>query len=184
MLPERDRQILQAHAQSINLVVQVSHNPARGAELEPVLRAAEQNGWGALVGAVRRILAGERELRALQARALDEEDTVIIEGILRGLRDPASLPDPNAAADPAMAAPGLAAMIHAAARGDAQALDWLAHMAEQMSRAGGDMARLGGLMRRLVNGEREADALAHGMGAQGQQLVHALLEELGKLEVH
>lgn len=184
MLPDRDRQILQAHAQLINLVVQAGHNPAQRAELEPVLRAAEQNGWNALVGAIRRILAGERELRSLQAGGLDEEDGVIVEGILRGLHDPATLPDPNAAADPSLAAPGLAAMIHAAGHGDPQALEWLGHMAEQMSRVGGDMSRLGGLMRRLVNGERDPDALGRGLGAQGQQLIHSILEELGKLEVH
>ena len=184
MLSDRDRQILQSHAQLINLVVQVNHNPARRAELEPVLHSAEQNGWQALVGAIRRVLSGERELRALQAGGLDKEDSVIVEGILRGLRDPATLPDPDVPADPSLAAPGLAAMIHAAGRGDPQALEWLGHMAEQMSGVGGDMARLGGLMRRLVNGERDADALARGMGAQGEQLVHSILEEIGKLELH
>jgi hypothetical protein len=39
-------------------------------------------------------------------------------------------------------------------------------------------------MRRLVDGERNAELLCKGMGAQGESLVLSLLEELGKLEAH
>jgi hypothetical protein len=46
------------------------------------------------------------------------------------------------------------------------------------------MARLGGIMRRLVNGERDPDALCKGMGARGESLVLSILAELGQLEVH
>ena len=66
------------------------------------------------------------------------------------------------------------------APGDAKALAVLADMAEQMLRAGSDMARLGGVMRRLVNGERDADALMKGMGPLGRQLLLDILSELGK----
>jgi len=82
------------------------------------------------------------------------------------------------------AAPGLAAMIAAAGHGDAKALAVLADMAEQMLRAGGDMARLGGIMRRLVNGERDADPLMKGMGPLGRQLLLDILSELGKAGLH
>jgi hypothetical protein len=57
-------------------------------------------------------------------------------------------------------------------------------MAEQMTRAGGDLARLGGITKRLVDGERDPDRLCKGMGAQGESLVLSLLGELGKLERH
>jgi hypothetical protein len=57
-------------------------------------------------------------------------------------------------------------------------------MAEQMTKAGGDMARLGGIMRRLVDGERDADKLARGMGPLGKELVVNLLDELAKLRAH
>jgi hypothetical protein len=71
-------------------------------------------------------------------------------------------------------------MITAARSGDAKALAVLADMAEQMLRAGGDMARLGGMMRRLINGERDVEVLTKGMGAMGRQLVLSILDELGK----
>jgi hypothetical protein len=57
----------------------------------------------------------------------------------------------------------------------------LANMAEQMMKAGGDMALLGGRMRRLVNGERDADQLIEGMGPLGRELVISLLDELARL---
>jgi hypothetical protein len=57
-------------------------------------------------------------------------------------------------------------------------------MAEQMTRVGGDMARLGAIMKRLVDGERDAEPLCRGMGAQGESLVVTILEELGRLEAH
>ena len=83
-----------------------------------------------------------------------------------------------------MAAPGMAAMIHASRSGQPQALQTLATMSEQMTSASGDMAKLGGIMKRLVDGERDADKLSRGMGAQGQSLLVSILEELGKLEAH
>ncbi|WP_455386101.1 hypothetical protein [Acidihalobacter prosperus] len=181
-LPPREQQIIQAHAGLIVNVVQAAQNPELRPQLEQLLRTSEENGWGALVAAVRRILEGSRDL-GLLAR-LDEEDSVIVEAILRGLQDPTTLPDPNARPDPVLAAPGLAGMIHACTRGDVQALELLSQMAEQMTNVGGDMGRMGGLMRRLVEGERDPEVLLKGMGAQGESLVLAVLEELGKLEAH
>jgi hypothetical protein len=75
-------------------------------------------------------------------------------------------------------------MIDAAGKGRPEALHMLASMAEQMVRAGGDMAKLGGMMRQLVNGERDADKLSKGMSVQGQELVYSILTELGKLARH
>jgi hypothetical protein len=178
----RDQQIRLAHAGLIRLVVRATQSDQARVELNPVLTHAEQGGWGELVARVRRILKGERDPVLL--RGLDEEDTVIVTAILAGIQNPASLPDPEEAADPTQAAPGLAQMIHAASRGDAQSLHWLSQMAEQMTRAGGDMARLGGITKRLVDGERSPETLCKGMGAQGESLVLSLLGELGKLERH
>jgi hypothetical protein len=181
-LPDKHQQIVQAHAALIVGVVQAVQNPHLRPQLDEPLRVSEQNGWVALVGAIRKILAGSRDASLMNG--LDEEDTVIVQAILRGLQDPSTLPDPAQNADPSMAAPGLAHMIHQAAHGNADALQMLSHMAEQMTQAGGDMARLGGIMRRLVNGERDGDALRKGMGAQGESLLNSILEELGKLEAH
>jgi hypothetical protein len=39
-------------------------------------------------------------------------------------------------------------------------------------------------MRRLVNGERDADFLARGMGPLGRQLLTSILDELGRSSLH
>ncbi len=177
-LPPREQQIIQAHLGLIRRVVLACYEPSQLPELEEVLRASLANGWTALVAATREILGGRRDSGLLEG--LDEEDRVIIAAMLSGIRDPASLPEPEAGADPTAAAPGLAAIIHAAGSGDAQALSLVAGMAEQMSRIGGDMARLAAVIRPLVNGERDPEALCQGMGAQGQSLVLSILQELGR----
>jgi hypothetical protein len=46
------------------------------------------------------------------------------------------------------------------------------------------MARLAGLVRRLVNGERDAGALGRGLSVRTRQLLHSILEELGRLDRH
>lgn len=180
--PDRRGQIIVTHAAFIVNVVQACHDASRVAELESVLRAAEEYGQQDLVNAVRSVLKGSRDASLLNN--LEEDDAVIVDAILRGLQDPSTLPDPNAQPDAGAAAPGLAGMIHAAATGNSEALQVLANMAEQMTAAGGDMARLGGIMRALVDGERDPEKLCKGMGAQGESLVASILEELGKLERH
>ena len=181
-LPTKKAQIIQAHAALIVAVVKAVHNPALLAELQETLETARQNGWAELVKAIVRIVDGARDQSLLAG--LDEEDTVIVEAILNGIQNPQSLPDPQRRADPVFAAPGLAQMIHSAGRGNVQTLQILADMSTQMARVGGDMAKLGGIMRRLINGERNADELSRGMSAQGVSLVASILEELGKLEIH
>lgn len=182
ILPTPEQQIIQVHAELIRRVVMACHNRDLRPALEPVLKASEENGWTALVRVIRRILDGARD-EALLAD-LDDEDQVITEAILRGLRDPTSLPDSAKAAQPSLAAPGLAHMIHAAASGNPQALQLVASMAEQMSRTGGDMARLAAIVRPLLNGERDSERLCRGMSTQGATLVHAILAELSQLRLH
>lgn len=181
-LPEKAQQIVLAHAGLIHAVVIACQNRERLAELEPLLQAASANGWSTLVTAIRRILSGARDSQVLSG--LDEEDRVIVEAMLRGLQDPTTLPDPQARPDPGMAVPGLAGMIHAAASGDVAALQLLGDMATQMLRAGGDMARLSGILRRLMNGECDPDVLCRGMSPHGAQLVLSLIEELARLRAH
>jgi hypothetical protein len=55
-----------------------------------VRRQREQDGWTNLVAAIRRILSGERDADLL-CDDLDLEDSVIIEAILAGLADTATL---------------------------------------------------------------------------------------------
>jgi hypothetical protein len=181
-IPERHEQIRRVHARFICQVVETCAGPERRQELEALLGSAEQNGWQALVGALRRIAAGERAPAVLAG--LDEEDQVIAQSILRGLQDPATLPDPQAKPDPTLAAPGLAHMIHAAAHGNAEALVLVGNMAEQMTSAGGSLGRLAAAIRPLINGERDAERLCKGMDAQTERLVLDILRELGALEAH
>ncbi|MGD8572767.1 MAG: hypothetical protein PVG89_13680 [Gammaproteobacteria bacterium] len=178
-LPEQEQQIRQTHARLIHQVVQACQNAEARSQLEPMLKEAANSGWQQLVEVIRRILNGERDDNLLLG--LDQEDTVIIRSILQGLQDPATLPDPAQSIDGSMAAPALASMIHAASHGDVRALQILADMSEQMTRVGGDMGKLGGIMRKLLDGERDPDELGKGMDKMGQQLVLNLLEEINKL---
>ena len=180
-IPEREAQILQMHAPLIVMTAQVCLGALPRQQLDSVLLQLESMDTK-LVAVIRRLLAGERDASVLNG--LDEDDRVIVSAMLLGIQDPNTLPDPKQQADPVTAAPGLAAIIHAAAHGDVQALQVISQMAEQMTTAGGEMARTGGVMRKLVDGERDIDMLSEGMGTQGQSLMKSLVEELGKLAGH
>ncbi len=182
VLPEREQQIISAHAPFICQVVESSQNLERRPEYEALLQTAEESGWTSLVSAIRKIAAGQRELNAI--KGLDEEDRVIAEAIMRGLQDPATLPDPDNRPDPALAAPGLASMILAASRGNVEALTLISNMAEQMSRVGGPMARLAAVIRPLINGERDPKRLCKGMDSQTEHVLLGILEELRQPEMN
>lgn len=175
-LPEKTQQVLYAHGEFIRRVAAACQNVEQRQALEPILQQSAANGWTDLVAVVRRLFNGERDASLL--KPLDEEDRLIIDAVLQTLQDPSWLERHQAKPNAGFAAPGLAMMIRQAASGDAQALQLIADMAEQMSAAGGDMARLAAVMRRLVNGERDLDTLSKGMGAQGEQLLQSLVGEL------
>lgn len=178
-IPSQEEQIRKSHAVLIHQVVHACQNDTAKAQLKPMLDMASQQNWHELVATINKIVAGDRGETLLNG--LDDEDQVIIRSILMGLQNPASLPDVEQQADPTMAAPGLASMINAACRGDAQALQAASFMAEQMTSTHGDMRQLGGMMKRLIDGERDPKVLTKKMSANGKQLVMQLLEELGKL---
>jgi hypothetical protein len=178
----RTDQIRQFHASFINAVAEACMKPDERGALEPLLKQAEAAGWQDLVTVIRKIYAGQRETGMLDM--LDEEDRIIASSILQGIQNPATLPDPDEKPDGTMAAPGLASMIQAAASGNVQALQLLGNMGEQMSRVGGEMGRISGIFRRLVNGERDPETLTKGMGKKAEELTLSILEELGKLEKH
>ena len=183
--PSKQEQILQVHASLINMVVETTHNAQLKPQLSQVLKSSAENGWQNLVLRIYKILEGDRSEMLL--KDLDEEDAVIIEAILNGIQDPATLPVPDPKkenANPTMAAPGIAHMIHQASAGNTQALTLVSHMAEQMSHAGGDMTKLAAIIKKLIDGERDPDILSKGMGAQGKSLVNSILEELAKIQLH
>jgi len=182
-LPEKNEQIIQSHAILIVTVVKVCQNPQLLPELEPLLVHAQNNGWTALVAAIRTILKGKRDPSVLAG--LDDEDSVIIDAILRGIQNPATLPDLKSKPQADLAAPALANMIHAASTGDAMALSMIATMADQMTSTQGDMARLGGAISKMVNNdERDPDILCKNMSEKGEKLVIDILSELTKLSTH
>lgn len=181
-LSQAAQQVLQVHAQFIHGVVQACANRTLVPPLLDMLAAAEQQGWSALSRAARQILDGRRDRSVLLG--LDGAEQVIVEAILAGLVDPASLPPLDSSPQASAAAPGLAGMITAASRGDAKAFAVLGDMAEQMLKAGGDMARLSAILRRLIDGERDPDLLTKGMGPLGRDLVLSILDELAKLDLH
>ncbi|MEA3291593.1 MAG: hypothetical protein U9Q71_04725 [Pseudomonadota bacterium] len=179
---EKIEQIRQMHARYIHSVVAACQNEEAKRAIEPLLQNAMQQGWDDLVRVSRLIIQGKRDTGLLER--LDEEDRAIASGILEGLRNPAALPDADVQPEARDAAPGLASIIAAASRGDAQALQALSAMGEQMTAAGGKMAELAGVFRRLVNGERDADRLAEKMGIKSSGLLLSILEELAKLDRH
>jgi hypothetical protein len=180
--PDRDQQIIQTHAAFICQVAELIQQSTTSDQLGTLLKSARDNGWTALSDAIERIADGTREINALGQ--LDDEDRVIVDAILRGLQDPKTLPDPQQKADPAFAAPGLAQMISEAGRGNVQALTLISQMAEQMSKVGGDMARVAAAIRPMINGERDPDRLCAKLDVRGQQLVLQILDELGKRDLH
>lgn len=177
-LPEKDQQILAAHAGLVHAVVKTCHNRDLLPQMEQVLKVSEENGWTSLVAAIRRILDGQRDTSVLLG--LDEEDRAITEAILRGLQNPETMPDLNAEPDPEHAAPGLASMVAASRRGNVEALKALADMATQMRHAGGDMARLASALSQMEQGEDDIEKLARGMSPAGLRLVELIVEELKK----
>jgi hypothetical protein len=180
--PDKQQQIIQTHAGLILGVVQCIQNSDLRPQMEQVLVVSEQNGWDKLVAAIRKILNGSRDQNILNG--LDDEDTVIVTAILRGLQDPTTLPRPEEKPDATLAAPMLANLINDARRGDHNAVIMLGGMAEQMSMAGGDMASVGAILKDLIDGERNVDKLCDKVGPQGESLIVQILAELGKLEVH
>jgi len=180
--PDKQEQIIRTHAGLIIGVVQSIQNADLRPQMEQALAISEQNGWDKLVAAVRKIMNGSRDESVLNG--LDDEDTIIATAILRGLQDPSTLPKPDEKADATLAAPMLANLINDARRGDHNAVVMLGGMAEQMSMPGGDMARVGAILKDLIDGERDVDRLCDKVGPQGESLIVQILEELGKLEVH
>ena len=167
-VPEKNKQVIQVHAQLIVAVVQSLHNTSMLPQLQQALKASEENGWKNLVAAIRKILQGNRDASLL--KGLDEEDGFIVEAILRGIQNPSTLPDPQQQQDPTLAAPMLAQMIHAAARGDVH-VDCRAAR-EQASRPKfDDAAHAAFFLHYAAQLAVSADLKDHGFAAVGHNIV-------------
>ena len=177
-IPDREQQIIQIHAGFIVLIARAAVDPSLTQQAEYALQKATNNEWKNLVQVVRKIMQGKRDESLVLG--LDEEDATVVKAILRGIQNPATLPDPEAKADGDQAAPGIAKLIHGAATGSVEALHIVAGMAEQMSQAGGDMTLLAAKIRPMIDGERDANKICEGMTDLGETLVLNILKELGK----
>lgn len=162
--------------------MQTIHNPELKPHLDQVLKQSAENGWQDLVKVINKIVAGSRDQALLNG--LDEEDSVIVDSILRGLQDPNTLPQVEQSGDATQAAPMMARLIDEARRGDHNALSLLGSMAEQMSRAGGDMSSLSAIIKDLIDGERNIDKLCSRMGPQGESFITQIVDELAKRDTH
>jgi hypothetical protein len=89
--PDLIEQILQSHSGLIHRVVMHCNNPGSVPDMEQILQQAEDNDWKRLIATIREIMTGKRDESILLG--LDNEDRTIAESILRGLQDPATLPD-------------------------------------------------------------------------------------------
>jgi len=180
-LPPQQQQVIQVHSSLIRLVVDTIANPQLRPQLNDTLKTSAENGWQSLVLRIYKIMEGDRSDSLV--KNLDEEDGYIIDAILRGIQNPSTLPDPQqSSAQAGMAAPGIAHMIHQAGIGNTQALTLLSHMSQQMSQAGGEMTLLAGIMKKLIDGERDAEVLNKGMDDKGIALVDSILVELTTLQ--
>jgi hypothetical protein len=179
MLQKKD--IVSENAELIHRVVMAIAANEYIPDLEKILAQAESNGWTVLVGAIRKILAGERDL--LQLAGLDEEDRIISSAILQGIDDPRTLPDLANVIDPAIAGPSMANMICDAASGNAMAIDAIKVVCQKMGGTRGDFQKIPAAINFMMAGERRADVLCKDLEAAGASLVQTILEELKKIEV-
>jgi hypothetical protein len=175
----------------IAAVVQAASDPSARPALDTVLADMAAHGWTSLAGVLRRILEGSRDEDAL-CTSLDREDSTIVAAVLRGIADPATLneiapPDPDSDAHASETAapadlrarlephlPLVAAVIAATAQ--PQLRSQLDSVLEQMRHNGWD--NLVGAVRRILEGERNADALAAGLDDEDSLIIHAILTGL------
>ena len=84
------RALLARHAHLILAVHAAAAEPLMREQLTAPLKGLTEHGWGGLVGAIERLLAGERDPATL-CTGLDAEDALIVQAILAGLADPQAI---------------------------------------------------------------------------------------------
>jgi len=169
------RQIAHTHAELIRLAVAVRQDADLAPALFELFHEMEEAGWTALVKAMIDFVNGE----AVDMNALDEEDRAILAAMQRGLEDPAYLAELEQDAAQQAAAP-LAALIYAATQGEREALETMAGLREAADTPAA-IATSEALIA-IVEGAREADALAARLPEEQARLIHSILDQLAELE--
>src|SRR3569833_2459909 len=88
-LPPAVEQVLRVHAPFIHTVVNALRDRSQLPDLMKQLDATEQAKKTQLVGALRHVIDGRRDPSI--KLGLDEEDSILLDAILRGLDTPATL---------------------------------------------------------------------------------------------
>lgn len=173
-----EKQIIHTHADFIVLAATAKQERALITQLEERLAEMEDSGWHALVEATRKYMNDGRDFEVLNG--LDAEDRIIMKAVLEGAADPSTLPDPDAMPEPAVAAPGLAQMVFDATVGDAEALESIAAISASLEQLGENS--IGERLVKIVEGERDRQALTANLDRYNTELMSLLLDELGRLE--
>jgi len=156
------------------------NEPNSASDLEQALQLAEANDWQKLVATIRNIMSGNRGRTLLQN--LDEEETIIIESILNGIDDPATLPAVTADLNSDMAASGIASLIHASMQGNTESANVIDSLTTQMSNTGSEYATIAVSIKKMIEGERNLEILIENISEQGHNLMTDILTELKTLE--
>jgi tetratricopeptide (TPR) repeat protein len=164
-------------------VVAAVVDPSQRLTLEEAIAEVREGGRTRLAAALRRILDGERDEDAL-CEPLDGEDAVIVQGALRGIADPESLkeiPPAEPVGQDAQAAdlaqrlekhlPLIAAVVTAVDQPELRSqLDPVLQQREQHG-----WNNLVASVRRILDGERSADALVDGLDEEDTLIVGTIL---------
>jgi tetratricopeptide (TPR) repeat protein len=144
--------------------------------------------WQQTANAIRSIIAGERDIEVLR-ESLFSTGFVIVHTILARLSGAApAIPEPTATPQPADASAAIAGIrqqwapiveaIVAACQGDAEAGAQVARLLDQLAQQD-DWRALAAVLRRILAGERDADALLVGLDATDALIAGDVLRGLG-----
>jgi tetratricopeptide (TPR) repeat protein len=170
----------------VKRVVAAVVDPSKRPELEEALAGMAERGWTKLVEALRHTLDGERDAEEL-CEPLGGEDSMILQTVLRGIADPASLeeiPAAEPAVDDAQTTdlaqrlekhlPMIAAV--AAAVGQPELGSQLDPVLQRMEQDG--WSNLVASLRRILHGERGPDALLGGLDEEDTLVIGTILAGL------
>lgn len=175
------KEVIQEHATLIHRVVRHCLEPDSVTDLEQILQLAEKNGWEKLTATIRSIMAGNRNTSLLHD--LDDEENIIIEAILNGIKDKSTIPPIPVDLQSTHAAAGIASLIHASNQGETESLKIINDLTQQMLNTGDDYSIMAGGIRLMMEGKRDLGKLTESISEQHQNLISDILSELVKLEM-
>jgi hypothetical protein len=173
------QETLRRHGDLIKSAVAAVADPSKRPPLEDAMARRVEHNWTKLVEALRRILDGERDEVVLYAY-LDREDSVIVQAVLHGIADPESLKaipsaepgiDKRASHQLERHLPLISRVV--AAGNQPELRSQLDPVLEEMQRHG--WGSLVASLRRIVDGERSANALLDGLDEEDTLIISAVL---------